>query len=378
MTATGWLTSTSLKCDYLILLFRYECAIGCDYWDSDLYYSQEFLEAGNWVDKCLSRFHFPFASVQTELAILSLTYLLFDTFDSSIWATDYHWEQCDLNLWETVLEYTVSSSHFHILHSQERDRIYKKLCLLWSDPDKYCKLLEYTPIGGPDRVDIDPLLFYAVYHGLDWVAQRILDSKGKMMVFYLSVDCDHNPLLWAIHGGHIGIVRYILDRLPDNNRISCLMNWARDCFLTPLKVTPLTLAVLDRNTDVVSLLLERGARTDVSAPLSMRTPLHTAVERGYKKIAIALLDAGADVHSVDEHGFTPLHVAIDGSRLELAQLLVKAGADVNRRTKDGHSALYIATVRHQSKQLTDFLLSQGARLSDLGAVPESRMQMGNC
>lgn len=57
-----------------------------------------------------------------------------------------------------------------------------------------------------------------------------------------------------------------------------------------------------------------------------------------------LLDLGANVNHVDEHGMTPLLYAasIDFGSSEIIELLLKAGADMKARTKNGDTALALA------------------------------------
>ena len=59
-----------------------------------------------------------------------------------------------------------------------------------------------------------------------------------------------------------------------------------------------------------------------------------AVWNGHLDAVIALINAGADVNSVDGPHTPPLHQAIENQRVEIVRLLIAAGADVNREVGD--------------------------------------------
>lgn len=58
--------------------------------------------------------------------------------------------------------------------------------------------------------------------------------------------------------------------------------------------------------DVVSLLLQYGARTDVVSN-GKWTPLHFSSRNGHKEVTNILLQGGATPNIIDKKGWTPLH-----------------------------------------------------------------------
>ncbi|MDG1421154.1 MAG: ankyrin repeat domain-containing protein [Tateyamaria sp.] len=73
----------------------------------------------------------------------------------------------------------------------------------------------------------------------------------------------------------------------------------------------------------------------------------------------AELDAGADVNTHDEKGYTPLHWAAGNSSAEIVLLLIATGADVNTRTEDGTTTLHSA-VGNSSAETIEALIAAGA------------------
>lgn len=63
-------------------------------------------------------------------------------------------------------------------------------------------------------------------------------------------------------------------------------------------------------TEVVEFLINNGANISCSLK-SGWTPLYTAAENGYEKIAELLIKAGANVNQpMNKIGWTPLHIGI--------------------------------------------------------------------
>jgi ankyrin repeat protein len=82
------------------------------------------------------------------------------------------------------------------------------------------------------------------------------------------------------------------------------------------------------------MLVSRGA--DVNAQDVYRdTPLHTAVAGGHFAGVVALLEAGADVHTRDgSNKRTPLYLAAWCNHPEIFEPLVAAGADTSEAVRE--------------------------------------------
>lgn len=79
---------------------------------------------------------------------------------------------------------------------------------------------------------------------------------------------------------------------------------------------------------------EFQADVNVISVLGRTTPLHMAIEKGFRQIASLLITLGADVNLKDGQGNTPLHLVHKPS---LAKLLLKFGADPMAKNKHNHS-----------------------------------------
>ena len=61
------------------------------------------------------------------------------------------------------------------------------------------------------------------------------------------------------------------------------------------------------------------------------TPLHVAASHGWVPISKYLIEAGANLRSLDEEQMTPLHFACMEGNFEIAKLLFDAGMLKNTR-----------------------------------------------
>lgn len=128
---------------------------------------------------------------------------------------------------------------------------------------------------------------------------------------------------------------------------------------TPLrKLTPLLVAVVNRNKEAVRLLLARGALHTCGHPRN-DSPLYNAVETNHLEVCRMLLDRGADIKHPHADGSTPLLKAADMGLLEISRLLLDRGA-THEANGAGSTPLLLAT-RRRSYPLIKLLLERGAR-----------------
>jgi ankyrin repeat protein len=67
--------------------------------------------------------------------------------------------------------------------------------------------------------------------------------------------------------------------------------------------------------------------------------LHQAAFNGHTTIAIALIEAGADVNATSFQGETPLHLTVYWEHREIAGVLLANGAKLNAKARDGRTPL---------------------------------------
>ncbi|XP_068921957.1 NF-kappa-B inhibitor epsilon [Petaurus breviceps papuanus] len=176
-------------------------------------------------------------------------------------------------------------------------------------------------------LDIQNDLFQTALHLAVYLDQpntvRALVQKGASQTLQdrhgdtaLHLACQHQ---------HLDCARYLLEVTPDRSRGQHhhpelrLQNWQG--------LACLHLATLQRNRQLMELLLQNGADIDIQEGTSGKTALHLAVETQDRALVRFLLRAGARVDARMHNGCTPLHLAAGRHLSGIAATLCQAGAD---------------------------------------------------
>jgi RNA polymerase sigma factor (sigma-70 family) len=128
------------------------------------------------------------------------------------------------------------------------------------------------------------------------------------------------PLALAAHFGHLEVMRLLIDRGADINRVATHR----------IGVTPLHAALFGRQVEAALLLVERGADVTLARGGSGLkragwTALHYAAGLGFSTLVQPLLDRGADPSRPDEERKTPLDVAMEAHHDDIANVLRSRG-----------------------------------------------------
>jgi ankyrin repeat protein len=204
------------------------------------------------------------------------------------------------------------------------------------DVDMLRDLLAHDP--SPVRVS-NPEARHQGWTGLHTAAQRGHVAAVRLL---LEAGADPNaraagdntyPLHWAAAQGHLEIVRALLDAGSDVHGIGDdheldVIGWAT-FYHAPGRAP-------DGNPEVVSLLLERGARHHIFSAICV----------GDLELIQKLVEQNPEAldrrMSRFEQGQTPLHFAISRNRYDILDLLIELGADLEAEDRNGHTALAAA------------------------------------
>ncbi|XP_052685796.1 uncharacterized protein LOC128165370 isoform X39 [Crassostrea angulata] len=105
--------------------------------------------------------------------------------------------------------------------------------------------------------------------------------------------------------------------------------------------TPLHIAAHYGNTNVGSLLIQRGADVNFKAKNNI-TPLHVASRWGKPNMVTLLLDNHGIADERTRDGLTPLHCAARSGHENVVDLLIERGAPKSAKTKNGLTPLHMA------------------------------------
>jgi hypothetical protein len=103
-------------------------------------------------------------------------------------------------------------------------------------------------------------------------------------------------------------------------------------------VTPLLLAAMMGNRELVESALSRGANVNMTANYG-RTPLMMAASNRHLEIARLLVNKGVDLDAKSETGMTALMEAARSGDLDVVRLLLDKGANPNVKDQNGLTAL---------------------------------------
>jgi ankyrin repeat protein len=165
-----------------------------------------------------------------------------------------------------------------------------------------------------------------------------------------------SAVMLAMYHGHADAARLLAEMgaeigpfeacvLGHVDRLKAMLAEDRDLIgrFSPDGFTLLHLAAFFAQLDVAKILLTAGADANSEARNIMRVhPLHSAAAADQTRIAMALIEHGADVNARQQGGFTPLHAAAQNGNLDLVRALLDHGADPSARTDEGKTALELA------------------------------------
>ena len=123
--------------------------------------------------------------------------------------------------------------------------------------------------------------------------------------------------------------------------------------------TPLMIASLAGQGEIVNYLLQRGAVIDARNTSGLSS-LHAAAYAGHTDIVKLLVAKGADVNDdANDFGVTPLHLASEENHIGTVQVLLRQGADTSAIEVNGYSAMTRAGWR-EHWDIVQILLASGA------------------
>ena len=178
------------------------------------------------------------------------------------------------------------------------------------------------PLLDDGRVDIETLRDQVDWNNLsafESMLVTLLDYNWERLYGEIKEHPELAKLAWeddrtllgiAAHDGQFEIVKLLVESGADINHLC-------RCY------TPIFGAVWSENPEIVKYLINRGVGESINFGCDHGwTPLHKAARKGYLDIVEILIDAGADVNSIDDADTTPLDHAADFHFSDVAKLLI--------------------------------------------------------
>ena len=163
----------------------------------------------------------------------------------------------------------------------------------------------------------------------------------------------NTALVIAAREGHQNVARTLLAARANPNMAGGVL-------------TPLAAATLRGQTQMVRLLLGRGALVNASGT-NQKSPLQIAVEMNHIETAQVLLGAGANVEVRTDRDDSLVMVALNANQPAMLSLLLRNGANPNSYDADGLTPLYWAQLLKRP-EMESVLLAAGSRPDELRVV----------
>ncbi|KAJ7499234.1 cyclin-dependent protein kinase inhibitor [Mycena latifolia] len=170
-------------------------------------------------------------------------------------------------------------------------------------------------------------LHYAAMNGHAAICQRLLQTDLSPDIHDMD---NYNALVYATLRGSVGCVRVLLDE----GKVPTQPNPAAGDLI------PLSLASQSGHVDVVTLLLQRGARCLPNS--NGEFPMHLAAREGHAEVCRLLLHHDGWDTPDKYHEWSPLFHAARYGRGDCVRILLDAGAKVRATDELGHLAVYYA------------------------------------
>lgn len=136
-------------------------------------------------------------------------------------------------------------------------------------------------------------------------------------------------------------------------------------------------AVASGHFSIVRMLIYEF-QADISVPttLGRATPLHIAVDKGFRQITSLLVGAGADCDAKDLYDRTPLHMV---SQLNILKLLLRHNPDAAVRSKEGltpleHYLKYVPKEKHNDELVIMLGAKEDRRMVEITKQAMQRKQ----
>ncbi|KAL8991781.1 MAG: hypothetical protein Q9169_007655 [Polycauliona sp. 2 TL-2023] len=307
------------------------------------YSAQEYFSANRQI-------HFPRG--HEDIAVVCLKYLSSDLFSNGRCKDKQEIRtQCDAN---PLLDYAARFWGYHTRMSGQNANLTSQVkAFLKMDQNLSCAtqvaIQKYMfpswakhPADGPV---LAPLIV-AAYFGLADIAASLIDDGADVNVLARPPD-GVSVLDIACQEGYTDVVKLLLDRgaIVRKHQFN--------------KVGALHRAASKNHPAVVKVLVEHHPELVHARNSHGKTPLHDAAERGFLEVIQVLIKHGSDLRAKDNVRETPLSYAAASGSIPCAQALLNAGVPLDHSEGRVKQASYTAAA-HSQHSMLQWLFDQGA------------------
>eukprot|EP00644_Phytophthora_capsici_P008386 jgi/Phyca11/114670/e_gw1.26.136.1 len=229
---------------------------------------------------------------------------------------------------------------------------------------KQQKLRQETGMLAQLKSDFDKWNMAIELRLLEYIQDSLsVASEDTKKAYFVSMNkAGLPPLHRACKMNHMQLVKLLLKLGADLTTKDIMQKYAT--FSKPDEVSGqscLHTAII-KNFRQVAISLIHSGQVQVNAATRDGgwTPLHLAVITEEVEVIKELLSTGAMLDAVDADGQTPLLQACLGGQLQLVRLLLNAGANPSHQNKQAHSPLHYLSAFCRDRQLLRDIIANGA------------------
>ena len=186
-------------------------------------------------------------------------------------------------------------------------------------------------------------IFNAIGHGNLEDVKSIIESDSKQL--NATLNDSYTTLSFSAMLGNEEIVRFLISKGAMTKKLDKNIKSA------------LFYAIHRGHINIVKLLVEKGAPlNETTFGMSL---LHTAVLKNNSEIVDYLLELGFDINERDTYGLTPLHIASELGFMVMCEKLIENGADLNIRANERGTPLDLSKEAGQD-EISKLLIAKGA------------------
>ncbi|XP_076285606.1 uncharacterized protein LOC143211647 [Lasioglossum baleicum] len=223
------------------------------------------------------------------------------------------------------------------------------------------KLIELLLTNGADIKEDPKVVGTAVRCGNQELVEDLLKNGADVNMLHGGLDFRHSLLHKAVDGKQVQMAKLLINYGANVN--------VKDT----REKTPIVTAILNRDTEMIELLLTNGA--DIKEDPKV---VCTAVRCGNLELVEDLLKNGADINALDNmyFRFSLLHEAVKRKQVQMVKLLINYRANVNVKNSQGETPI-VNAIQNTDTKMIELLLTNGADIKEDPKVVCTAVRCGN-
>ncbi|CAC5414560.1 unnamed protein product [Mytilus coruscus] len=163
----------------------------------------------------------------------------------------------------------------------------------------------------------------------------------------------YTPIVCASYCGHTEMVKLLLSKGASVN-----------CNASHRQITPLLAAIAGNNSNIVDIILDNNELGVNTVNNRQFSPLMMACSFGKFSMVCSLVDKGASLNAIDKYGHTALMFASRYGFVDIVKYLCERGADIRLRSSKTWTSLMFAC-KGGHTTIVEYLIEKGSSVNEI-------------